>query len=84
MVQWALMTLLDPKYSLANLIYIGCKLMPAAALRVTPRRSEERKKQKTERNVLQCYVFGSKNAGKSAFLFSLLGRCAPEPIVINS
>ncbi|KAL5068217.1 hypothetical protein RYX36_019104 [Vicia faba] len=72
--QWALMTLLDPKYSLANLIYIGCKLKPAAALRVTPRRSEERKKKKTERNVFQCYVFGSKNAGKSAFLFSLLGR----------
>ncbi|XP_061341366.1 mitochondrial Rho GTPase 2-like [Gastrolobium bilobum] len=72
--QWALMTLLDPSYSLANLIYIGYSGNPAAALRVTRRRSVDRKKQATERNVFQCYVFGSKNSGKSALLDSLLGR----------
>jgi Ras family protein T1 len=82
MVQWALMTSLDPRYSLANLIYIGYRDKPSAALRVTSRRSEDRKKQKTERNVFQCYIFGSKNAGKSALLYSLLGRCACEPIAI--
>ncbi|KEH23750.1 putative small GTPase superfamily, EF-hand domain pair [Medicago truncatula] len=72
--QWALMTLLDPPCTLANLIYIGYSGNPAAALRVTRRRSVDRKKQTTERNVFQCYVFGSKNAGKSALLDALLGR----------
>uniref|UniRef100_A0A0R0HXF0 Mitochondrial Rho GTPase n=1 Tax=Glycine max TaxID=3847 RepID=A0A0R0HXF0_SOYBN len=72
--QWALMTLLDPKRSLANLIYIGYNGNPAEALRVTRRRSVDRKKQTTERNVFQCYVFGSKHAGKSALMYSLLGR----------
>lgn len=82
MVQWALMTLLDPPRSLANLIYIGYSGNPATALRVTRRRAVDRKKQKTERNVFQCYVFGSKNAGKSALLYSLLGRYDFEPIII--
>ncbi|XP_028789287.1 mitochondrial Rho GTPase 2-like isoform X1 [Neltuma alba] len=72
--QWALMTLLDPRSCLANLIYIGYSGNPAAALRVTRRRSVDRKKQKTERNVFQCYVFGSKNAGKSTLLYSFLRR----------
>ncbi|KAK7242987.1 hypothetical protein RIF29_37769 [Crotalaria pallida] len=71
---WALMTLLDPPRSMANLIYIGYSGNPASALRVTRKRSVDRKKQATERNVIQCYVFGSKNAGKSALLDSLLGR----------
>ena len=84
MMQWVLMTLLDPPCSLANLIYIGYSGNPAAALRVTRRRAVDRKKQATERNVFQCYVFGSKNAGKSALLDSLLGRCASEPITIVS
>jgi Ras family protein T1 len=79
-MQWALMTLLDPPCSLANLIYIGFSGNPAAALRVTRRRSVDRKRQATERNVFQCYVFGSKNAGKSALLDALLGRCASKPI----
>ena len=84
MMQWALMTLLDPPCSLANLIYIGYSGNPAAALRVTRRRSVDRKKQTTERNVFQCYVFGSKNAGKSALLDALLGRCASKPSTIVS
>lgn len=69
------MTLLDPPSSLANLIYIGYSGNPAAALRVTRRRSVDFKKQKAERNVFQCYVFGSKNAGKSTLLYSFLRRC---------
>jgi len=81
MMQWALMTLLDPPCSLANLIYIGYSGNPAAALRVTRRRAVDRKKQATERNVFQCYVFGPRSSGKSSLLNSLLGRCASEPIV---
>lgn len=68
------MTRLDPSRSLANLIYIGYNGDPASALHVTRRRSVDRKKQRTERNVFQCLVFGPKNSGKSALLSSLLGR----------
>ncbi|KAJ4727485.1 Mitochondrial Rho GTPase [Melia azedarach] len=72
--KWALMTLLDPRRSLANLIYIGYSGDPAALLRVTRRRSADRKKQRSERNVYRCFVFGPKKAGKSALLNSFLGR----------
>lgn len=73
-LQWALMTRLDPSRSLANLIYIGYSGDPASALRVTRRRSVDHKKQRTERNVFQCFVFGPKNSGKSSLLGSLIGR----------
>ncbi|KAL5792946.1 hypothetical protein ACOSP7_001540 [Xanthoceras sorbifolium] len=72
--EWALMTLLDPRRSLANLIYIGYGGDPASTLRVTRRRLTDRKKQRTERNVFRCFVFGPKKAGKSALLNSFLGR----------
>lgn len=68
------MTLLDPLRSLANLVYIGYSGDPASALRVTRRRTIDRKKQRTDRSVFQCFVFGPKNAGKSTLLDSLLGR----------
>ncbi|MCD7465073.1 hypothetical protein HAX54_000499 [Datura stramonium] len=38
------------------------------------RKSVDRKKQQTDRNVYQCFVFGPKGSGKSALLKSLLGR----------
>ncbi|XWS76413.1 hypothetical protein CRYUN_Cryun01aG0174000 [Craigia yunnanensis] len=72
--EWALMTSLDPSCSLANLICIGYGGDPTSALRVTRRRSADRKKQWTERNVFHCFVFGPKRSGKSAFLNSFLGR----------
>lgn len=75
LLQWALMTALDPRLSLANLVYIGYGGDPASALRTTRRRSVDRKKQRSERNVFQCFVFGPKSAGKSSLLNSLLGRC---------
>ncbi|KAB1206389.1 Mitochondrial Rho GTPase 2 [Morella rubra] len=68
------MTSQDPQCSLANLIYIGYGGDPASALRITRRRFMDRKKQRTERNVFQCFVFGPKSAGKSSLLNSLLGR----------
>ncbi|KAJ0014421.1 hypothetical protein Pint_19882 [Pistacia integerrima] len=72
--QWAFMTLLDPASTVENLIYIGYPGDPSSAVRVTRRRRIDRKKQQSERNVFQCFVFGPKNAGKSALLNSLLGR----------
>ncbi|XP_068341002.1 mitochondrial Rho GTPase 1-like isoform X2 [Pyrus communis] len=71
--EWALMTLLNPNRSLANLIYVGYNGSPASAIHVTRRRSVDRKTQKTERNV-SCFVFGPKNAGKSPLLNSFIGR----------
>ncbi|XP_059456961.1 mitochondrial Rho GTPase 1-like isoform X2 [Corylus avellana] len=38
------------------------------------KRHLDRKKQQTDRNVFQCFVFGPKKAGKSALLNSFLGR----------
>ncbi|KAF2603561.1 hypothetical protein F2Q70_00026317 [Brassica cretica] len=70
--EWALMTLLDPRKTLANLIYIGYGHDPASAFSVTRKRSVDRKKQRTERNVFQCFVFGPKKSGKSALLDSFL------------
>lgn len=76
--EWALMTLLDPTSSLAYLIYIGYTGDPSAAFQVTRRRRVDRKRQQSQRNVLQCFVFGPKNAGKSALLNLLIGRAFSE------
>ncbi|XP_058083683.1 mitochondrial Rho GTPase 1-like isoform X3 [Magnolia sinica] len=71
---WTLMTLVEPASSLANLIYIGYSGDPASAFHITRRRRLDCKRQQSQRNVLQCYVFGPKNAGKSALLNALIGR----------
>ncbi|KAG5051826.1 hypothetical protein JHK87_004024 [Glycine soja] len=76
-------TLLEPQRSLANLIYIGYNGNPTAALRVTHRRSVDHKKQTTEKNVFQCYVFGSKHAGKSALLYSLPGKVTRKILILH-
>ncbi|KAI3857149.1 hypothetical protein MKW98_010563 [Papaver atlanticum] len=74
LAQWALMTLLDPVKSLASLIYIGYQGGIASVLRVTRRRRLDCKKQQSDRNVFQCFVFGPKGAGKSSLLNSFVGR----------
>ncbi|PNX61793.1 mitochondrial rho GTPase 1-like protein, partial [Trifolium pratense] len=68
------MTLLNPNFSVENLIYTGYPRDPSSAIRVTRRRHVDRKKQHSERNVLQCFVFGPMQAGKSALLNSFIGR----------
>ncbi|XP_073315331.1 mitochondrial Rho GTPase 1-like [Primulina huaijiensis] len=82
--EWALMTLLDPARSVANLIYIGFNCNAASSLHITKRRAVDRKLQQTERNVFQCFVFGPKNAGKSVLLASLLGRPFSENHISTS
>lgn len=72
--EWALMTVLDPICSVENLIYCGYAGDPSSAIRITRRRRLDRKKQQSERNVFQCFVFGPKKAGKSALLNSFIGR----------
>nr|CAD1821942.1 unnamed protein product [Ananas comosus var. bracteatus] len=76
--EWALMTLLDPVASLANLIYIGYPGDATSAFQITRKRRVDRKKQQSQRNVFQCFVFGPKNAGKSSLLNSLIGRTFVE------
>ena len=68
------MTLLEPHKSLSHLIYIGYPANPTSAFRITRRRRQDRKRQRSQRVVLQCYVFGATNAGKSALLNALIGR----------
>lgn len=75
-LQWALMTLLDPALAMENLIYIGYSGDLSSSIRVTRRRRLDRKKQQSERNVYQCFVFGPKKSGKSALLDSFIGRSA--------
>ncbi|KAL6500466.1 hypothetical protein OROHE_025832 [Orobanche hederae] len=72
--EWALMTLLNPRFTMENLVYIGYPRDPSSAIHVTRRRHVDRKKQHSKRNVLQCFIFGPMEAGKSALLNSLIGR----------
>ncbi|CAN6467894.1 unnamed protein product [Victoria cruziana] len=76
--QWALMTLLDPMSSLANLIYIGYTDDPKSAFHITRRRKIDRKKKYSQRNVFQCFVFGPKGSGKSRLLNAFIGRTASD------
>ncbi|KAL6500462.1 Mitochondrial Rho GTPase 1 [Orobanche hederae] len=72
--EWALMTLLNPRFTMENLVYIGYPRDPSSAIHVTRRRHVDRKKQHSKRNVLHCFIFGPMKAGKSALLNSLIGR----------
>ncbi|KAL1211708.1 Mitochondrial Rho GTPase 3 [Cardamine amara subsp. amara] len=71
---WSLMTLIDPAKTLEYLIYIRYACDLSSAIRVTSKRAQDRVEQKTEREVIQCFVFGPKNAGKSALLNQFIGR----------
>ena len=73
-MQWALMTLLEPQKSLAHLIYIGYPGEASSAFRITRRRRQDKKRQRSQRVVFQAYVFGASNSGKSALLNALVGR----------
>ncbi|XP_048619977.1 mitochondrial Rho GTPase 3 isoform X2 [Brassica napus] len=71
---WSLMTLLDPARSLEYFICICHPDDPSSAVHVTRRRELDRKEQISVRKVVQCFVFGPKNAGKSALLNGFIGR----------
>ncbi|KAI5068058.1 hypothetical protein GOP47_0016403 [Adiantum capillus-veneris] len=72
--QWALLTLLDPVKSLAHLLYLNYPGDVSTAFQITRRRRLDRKRQRSLRNVLTCFVFGPARAGKSALLRALVGR----------
>ncbi|XP_019173752.1 PREDICTED: mitochondrial Rho GTPase 1-like [Ipomoea nil] len=81
---WNLMALLDPMAAVENLIYIGYAADPSSTIRVTQRRCLDRKRQQSDRNVYQCFVFGPKEAGKSAILNSFVGRPFSEEYESNA
>ncbi|KAF3779740.1 hypothetical protein EJ110_NYTH40701 [Nymphaea thermarum] len=76
--QWALMTLLDPINILANLMYIGYTVDPRSAFHITRRRRIDRKKNFSQRNVFQCFVFRPKGSGKATLLNAFVGRTASD------
>ncbi|KAF7068595.1 hypothetical protein CFC21_074334 [Triticum aestivum] len=82
--KWTLMTLLDPANSFANLVYVGYSGDFNSAFTITRKRRVDRKKQQTQRNVFQCYVFGPKGSGKTALLQSFLGRQPSDALPTNS
>ncbi|RID81135.1 hypothetical protein BRARA_A03733 [Brassica rapa] len=71
---WSLMTLLAPARSLEYFICICHPDDPSSAVHVTRRRELDRKEQISVRKVVQCFVFGPTNAGKSALLNGFIGR----------
>ncbi|XP_010425682.1 PREDICTED: mitochondrial Rho GTPase 3 [Camelina sativa] len=71
---WSLMTLIDPARTLEYLMYIRFPYDLSSAVRVTRKRVLDRNEKKSERKVVQCFVFGPKNAGKSALLNQFIGR----------
>ncbi|KAG0613574.1 hypothetical protein M758_6G112900 [Ceratodon purpureus] len=75
---WAFMTMLEPRKSLAHLIYIGYPEDPLSAFRITNRRRRDRRRQRSDRVVYQCYIFGATNCGKSSLLDALMGRLFSE------
>ncbi|KQK12537.1 mitochondrial Rho GTPase 1 [Brachypodium distachyon] len=82
--KWALMTLIDPANTFANLVYVGYSGDFNSAFTVTRKRRVDRKKQLTQRNVFQCFVFGPKGSGKTALLQSFLGRQPSDAQPTNS
>lgn len=55
-------------------MYIRFPYDPSSAIRVTRKRVLDRKEKKSKRTVVQCFVFGPKNAGKSALLNKFIER----------
>ncbi|KAG2545005.1 mitochondrial Rho GTPase 1-like isoform X2 [Panicum virgatum] len=82
--KWALMTLRDPTNSYANLVYVGYPGEFSSAFTVTRKRRVGRKKQQTQRNVFQCYVFGARGSGKTSLLQSFIGRQPSDALPSNS
>lgn len=72
--QWVLMTLLDPVKSLSYFIYLNYPGDVSTAFQISRRRRIDRKKQCTQRNVTNCFMFGPDMAGKTTLLRASIGR----------
>lgn len=79
LAQWSMTTFLQPKTTLEYLAYLGFEATNARdlttpALKVTKPRKRRRRPGRVERNVVLCYVVGSRMAGKSSLLDAFLNR----------
>ncbi|KAF6147758.1 hypothetical protein GIB67_006731 [Kingdonia uniflora] len=72
--KWDLMTLMEPSKTLAYLFYIGYPQDISSPFCMAKRKWLDCKREGLQRNFLQCFVFGPKNAGKSELLNAFLGR----------
>ncbi len=70
-----MITLLDHKFTLAYLAYLGYPEEPrTGALLVTRPRKHDRRRGKSTRNVFLCYVCGAAGSGKTSLLRSFAGK----------
>ena len=75
LAQWSMTTLLDHKTTLAYLAYLGYPDDPrTTALQVTRPRKADRRKGRTSRNVILCYVCGAAGSGKTSLLRSFVRK----------
>uniref|UniRef100_A0A061RX14 Ras homolog gene family, member T1 n=1 Tax=Tetraselmis sp. GSL018 TaxID=582737 RepID=A0A061RX14_9CHLO len=73
LAKWAYMTMKEPRTSLANILYLGYRGDPSQLFCLSKRRRQERKSDPGGRSILQCYVLGSRGAGKSTLVRGLVG-----------
>ncbi|KAF2870174.1 EF hand associated-domain-containing protein [Massariosphaeria phaeospora] len=78
LAQWSMTTFEQPKTTLEYLAYLGFESGDrggtASALKVTKARKRRNKPGRVERNVVKCYVLGSRGSGKSTLLSAFLQR----------
>ena len=68
-------TLLDHKTTLAYLAHLGYPSEPRTdALQVSRPRKQDRRRNKSSRNVFLCYVCGAAGSGKTSLLRAFAGR----------
>ncbi|KZV73774.1 mitochondrial Rho GTPase [Peniophora sp. CONT] len=75
LAQWSMTTLLDHKTTLAYLAHLGYPSEPRTnALQVSKPRKQDRRRNKSSRNVFLCYVCGAAGSGKTSLLRAFAGR----------
>jgi len=78
LAQWSMTTFEEPKTTLEYLAYLGFeggdRSGTTSALQVTKARKRRKRPGRVERNVVLCYVVGSRGSGKSSLLSAFLQR----------
>ncbi|PAV63751.1 hypothetical protein WR25_08001 [Diploscapter pachys] len=93
MAYWNMITLVNVTLAMEHLAYLGFAVSRAErgskqvtikdAIRVTRERKKDLSERGTDRKVFQCLVVGAKDAGKTVFMQSLVGRGLAEVAAIG-
>ncbi|VDM46795.1 unnamed protein product [Toxocara canis] len=86
MSYWILTTFMNVSLTMELLAYLGFNMRHQSqldAIRVTRDRRIDLMEKRTARTVFQCHVIGPKDAGKTAFIQSFLGRNLADVASIN-